>query len=306
MSEFVLILLIHLSFLILLAISFNITTGYLGYINMATAAICGAGANITAILTANLGWNFFPTLLLSALAGVCLGAIVGLPSVRVRGIYYLIVSIGFQLLIHDILKNSSLTGDKEGIRDIPFPALFGFSFSSSLRFLFLSLTILATVIILTLRIIESPVGRLMRSVRENELLVWTLGKNVNQIKLQSFAYSGAIAALAGSLYAAHMRFVSYESFGLDLSITLLLVVTIGGPGRFFGPVLGSVVVISIPELLHYLPLNTVQFPIFERIIYALVLLLLLRFRSSGLRDTYRELRSAIQGVRIPAVHRANL
>lgn len=305
MSEFVLILLIHLSFLILLGVSFNVTAGYLGYVNMATAALYGAGANITAILTTNFGWNFFPTLLLSALAGLCLGIIVGLPSVRVRGIYYLIVSIGFQLLFHDILKNSSLTGDKEGIRDIPSPSLLGFSFSSPFRYAVLSLTVLAVVILITFRLTESPFGRLMRSVRDNELLVRTLGKDVNRIKLQSFAYSGAIAALAGSLYAAHTRFVSYEAFGFDVSITLLLVVTIGGAGRLLGPILGAIFVISVPELLRFLPLDKPQVPIFQRVLYALVLLVLLRFRPSGLVDAYQSLLSTLGQVRLPDIKRVN-
>lgn len=305
MAEFGLILLIHLSFLILLAVSFNITAGYLGYINMATAALYGAGAHITAILTANFGWNFFPTLLLSALAGLCLGIIVGLPSLRVRGIYYLIVSIGFQLLFHDILKNSSLTGDKEGIKDIPFPSLLGFNFSSSLRYALLSLTVLAAVMLITFRITKSPFGRLMRSVRDNELLVRTLGKDVNRIKLQSFAYSGAIAALAGSLHAAHTRFVSYEAFGLDVSITLLLVVTIGGAGRLFGPILGSIFIIGVPELLRFLPLDKPQVPIFQRVLYALVLLLLLRFRPSGLVDAYQSLMTTLEKVRLPDIKRVN-
>src|SRR5215208_1043566 len=147
MSDYILVLLIHLSFLLLLATSFNLTAGYLGYINLATAALYGLGAHITGILTTQAGWNFFATMPLSALGGLLLGSVIGLPAIRVRGIYYLIISIGFQLVCQDILKNSSITGDKAGIRDIPFPSLFGYSFSSPLSYWLLSLFTLISVLV---------------------------------------------------------------------------------------------------------------------------------------------------------------
>jgi branched-chain amino acid transport system permease protein len=305
MVNWILILLIHLGLLMLLAVSFNITAGYLGYVNMATAAVYGVGANITAVLTTSFGWNFFPTVFFAAVAGLGLGIILGLPSIRVRGIYYLIVSIGLQLLFHDILKNWSLGGDKEGISNIPFPSLLGFTFSSPLQYSLLIGMTLAFTLLITYRISTSPFGRLMRGVRDNELLAITLGKDVSRLKLQAFAYSGSIAAIAGSLHAGHTRFVSYEAFGLDLSITLLLVVTIGGAGHFWGPLVGAVLVMGLPELLRFLPINDAHVPIYERILYASILLLLLRFRPTGLVGAYQALVTNFRRFNSPVINRVN-
>lgn len=297
MSDWLLILLIQLNFLILLSISFNLTAGYLGYINMATVSIYGVGAYITAILTTQYGWNFFSTLPLSILGGVCLGSIIALPSFRVRSIYYLIVSIGFQLLLHDIFKNSTLTGDKEGIKDILFPSFLGINISSPLQFCLLSTLILILVLLFVWRMTVSPFGRLMRGVRENEMLILTLGKDVNRIKLITFACSGAISSLAGSLYATYSRFVSYEAFGLEISITLLVVVTIGGIGQFWGPVLGSFFVMIVPEMLRYLPnINDTQIAIIQRIFYGGLLLVLLRYSPSGIVDGSKKLSAFISRI----------
>lgn len=290
MSDWLIILLIQLNFLILLSISFNLTAGYLGYINMATVSIYGIGAYTTALLTTQYGWNFFASLPLSVLVGICLGLIMALPTFRVRSIYYLIVSIGFQLLLNDILRNSTLFGDKVGIKDIPLPSFLGVTIFSPLQFWLLSLSFLILVFLFAQRLTASPFGRLMKGIRENEMLILTLGKNVKHVKLTTFACSGAISALTGSLYASYSRFISYESFGLEISITLLVVVTIGGIGRFWGPVLGAVFVISIPEILRYAPqINDMQVAIIQRIIYGGLLLILLRYSPTGLIDGIKKL-----------------
>jgi branched-chain amino acid transport system permease protein len=288
MLDWILILLIHLCFLILLGVSFNLTAGYLGLTNVATAAIFGVGANITAALTTG-GWNFFAALPLSIAGGACAGALTGLPSLRVKGLNYLMVSIGFQLLLHDVFKNSSLMGNKEGVRDIPFPSLAGLNFSSTPRYFLLSLLAVISVILFTWRLTNSAYGRQMRGIRENELLLTSLGKNVNRVKLQTFAIGGAIAALGGSLYAAHTRFVSYESFGLDLSIKILVVTVMGGLGRLLGPALGASFAIFVPEILRALEFDSAEVLIIERMLYASALLLLLWFRPRGLVESCERL-----------------
>src|SRR5947209_5876373 len=198
MIDHTFIILTFVNILLLLALSFNLTAGYLGYVNMASGAFYGTGSYITALLMTNMDWNFFGTLPVSVLGGVGVAIITGLPSLRVRGVYFIIISLAFQMLFFDLFRNLSLIGLSEQIRNIPRPKLFGIEFISPFSYWLLSCLIVAVVLVFTNKIINSPYGRLLRGIREDETILITQGKPVGLIKIQTFACSGAIAALAGS------------------------------------------------------------------------------------------------------------
>jgi branched-chain amino acid transport system permease protein len=277
--------LIHLgttvNLFILLALSLDLLVGYAGLLSLAHAAFFGIGAYASAILTKQ-GWP----LLAAQGAGVALAAIISaliaVPSFRVRGIYLLIVTIAVQVLFTVVTQNwTSLTGGDAGIAGIPAYSLFG----SALRgFTFLLFCTACTVAVFFLcrRLVRSPFGLLLRAVRDDEIACAALGKNVAAAKIGVFAFSGAIAAFAGSLYAHYVSYVDPRSFDIGVSILVLLMVMAGGAGTLIGPLLGAVLLTLMPEALKFLPLPPGAAAASRQLLYGLMLILVVYFRPQGL------------------------
>jgi branched-chain amino acid transport system permease protein len=267
----------------ILTISLNLSVGYTGILSMAQAAFMGIGAYAAAILLTQYGFNFFSTLLVGmAVAGLVAWGLAW-ATLRLKGDYYVIASFGFQVIIYNILLNwISLTRGPFGIRQIPPPQAFGFTFLGPLRYAILLLGFLAVCLWVAWRVGESPYGKVLRAIREDEAAAASIGKNVSRYKIVIFTVSAMLASVGGALYAGLITYIDPFTFTIHESIFILALVIIGGSGNIFGSVVGAAVLISIPEMLRFFNVpTTVASPIRE-ILYGTLMIIFLRLRPKGL------------------------
>lgn len=296
--EYALHLLIYVAIYVIVALSLNLVVGYCGLLSLAHAGYYAIGAYTYAILSVKLGWEFIPAAGTGAVLAAILSLIVSLPSWRLRGDFFVLASLAAQTVIAAVLLNwtstsepvgswSNLTNGPIGIPGIPGPALFGFSFRSA-QSIALFTSIVAGICALVLwRLKRSPWGRLLLAIRDDELAARGLGKNTRLTKVQAFAISSALVAIAGSLYASYVHYIDPSSASLDNSILMLSMVIVGGLGNFIGPILGAVVLVLLPEMLRFLELPGTQAANLRLLIYGVLLVVFMHLRPQGLAGTYR-------------------
>lgn len=296
--NYLLHLLIYFDIYLVVALSLNLVVGYCGMLTLAHAGYYAVGAYVYALLALNLGWGFVPAALAAAAFAGILSLAVSLPSWRLKGDFFVLVTLAVQALIFSALYNWSssgeplgswrnLTNGPFGISGIPRPSLFGWT-PNSMGVHAAFATVVAGVCALVLyRLTSSPWGRLLQAMREDELAARGLGKNTRLAKVQAFAISGAMVAVAGALYAGHVRYIDPSSASLDESILMLSMVIVGGLGNFRGPVVGVAVLILLPEALRFLQLPNAQAANLRLLIYGLLLVLMMHFRPQGISGKYR-------------------
>ena len=250
------------------------------------------------MLSLDFGWGFIPATIAGAAVAGVLSLAVSLPAWRLRGDFFVLASLAVQALIFSALNNwfdaeaplgswRNLTNGPFGITGIPRADLFGCGLASPVAMAVFA-TIVAGLCALVLRRLQtSPWGRLLLAMRDDELAARGLGKNTRLAKVQAFAFSGALVAVAGALYAAHVRYLDPTSASLDESILMLSMVIVGGLGNFRGPLVGTVVLIALPEVLRFLALPDAQAANLRMLIYGLLLVLLMHFRPQGIAGEYR-------------------
>jgi branched-chain amino acid transport system permease protein len=257
------------------AIGLNLTLGYAGQISLAQAAFVGIGAYITAYLTTR-GWPFWSTYLLGAVSCFAIGWLLGYPALRVQHHYLAFVTLAFNTLIYLIFRNEEwLTGGIYGISNVPRPTLAGWSMNGPREFYYFCLAHLALVSLATWWLIRSPWGRAFVALRENPMRALSLGVDTRRYTLMAFALGAGLGGISGALYAPLVQFVDPTPFALMLSLNLLLMVVVGGSGYFFGPFLGALVAVLLPEWLRF----TEGFYLMG---YAVLVMVLMAFCPSGL------------------------
>lgn len=253
----------------------NLTVGYTGQISLGHAAFMGLGAYTVALMTLN-GHSFWLALPLGALIAFVAGLLLGLPSLRVRHHYLALVTLGFGTAIYLLLANEyKITGGFRGLPGIPRPHFFGLDLCSDIAFYFLVSGFLVVLTITALWILNSRWGRAFKAIRENDMRAEMVGVSLLAYKLLAFAIGAAYAGIAGGLLALLMKFVDPTSFPVEESFWFLLMLIIGGSGRFEGAFIGPIVVTLLPEFLR----GTQQLFF---VIFAAITLLLLIFWPSGL------------------------
>jgi branched-chain amino acid transport system permease protein len=243
---------------VILAQGQNLIQGFVGYVSIAQAGFMGVGAYFSTLLTVHQGWSVWATLCLAPLFTALLSVLVGYPSLRVKGHYFAIVTLAYNMVIFTILLTySSLTGGEAGISNVPRPAefhLFGwlvnFEGRSSASYYVLVLLIAFLATGLCAAILHSRVGRVLLAIRQNENLADAIGVSTWRYKLFAFVVSAGLAGLAGALYAHYIGFLNPEPFGVDQSLNAILAVILGGSGTLTGPVIGAFAVVFLPEYLR--------------------------------------------------------
>jgi branched-chain amino acid transport system permease protein len=238
------------------AIGLNLTLGYAGQVSLAQAAFVGIGSYVTAYLCVKAGWPFWPTYIISFTSCFCVGWILGYPALRVQHHYLAFVTLAFNFLIYLIFRNEEwLTGGIYGIMNVPRPSVFGISMNSAHNLYYFLLAHLVGISLLTWLLIQSPWGRAFVAVRENPIRALSLGVDTRRYTLMAFAIGAGIGGLAGSLYAPLVGFIDPSPFALSAtptgSLSLLLMVVVGGSGYFFGPFVGAIVAVLLPEWLRF-------------------------------------------------------
>jgi branched-chain amino acid transport system permease protein len=233
------------------AMGLNLIVGYAGQMSIGHAAFFGIGAYAAAILL-KADMSFWVALPAAATVCFIVGLAIGFPALRVQHHYLAFATLGFNVLVYLFFRNEEwLTGGTYGLSGIPRPSLFGFSFDRSLAFFYFvyaSTLVLAGVLAWLLR---SPWGRAFAALRDNPIRAESLGVNITAYTLLAFAIGGVFAGVAGVYFAALVQYIEPGPFHLTTSLMLLLMVIVGGAGRFFGPVAGSIVVILLPEWLRF-------------------------------------------------------
>lgn len=286
--NYLLHILIMINIYVILTLSLNIVVGYSGLLSLCHAAFYGLGAYITTLLMLKAGFNFVPAVLVAILGAIILSYLIAIPSLRLKGDYFVLATLGFQIIIFVILYNwVDVTRGPYGIPGIPQPEILGIGIDSLPKFFSFSLLIALFSSVLIYLVLSSPFGRTLKAIREDELVAAALGKHVPRFKTQAFVLAAAFAAVPGALFATYFRYIDPTSFTLMESIFILSIIIIGGTGNLIGPIAGSVFLVLLPEVLRFLQIPDSIAANMRQIIYGLILIVLLRYRTQGMFGEYR-------------------
>ncbi len=269
--------------------------GYAGQISLGHAGFLAIGGYASALLTKNYGWSPLSALFVGVIAAIAGALIVGLPSLRLRGHYLAMATLGFSEIIYVICNAAvDVTGGPSGFSGVPHMRIFGFEFASKLSKYYLVWGIAFICVVLSLNIINSRVGRALKSIHGDETAASAMGVNVSFYKIQVFVYSAILTAIAGSLYVHHMKFVSPTGFNMNKSILLLIMIMSGGMKSLWGAIIGAVIFTLLPQFLGV-------FDDYDILMYGFVLLGMMMFLPNGLvglfSSLYNKVRAKLKTVR---------
>lgn len=280
-------LVIIISIFAVLGLSLNLVVGYTGLISLAHAAFFGIGAYTTAILTTQFDINFFITIPIAIAISVTASFLIGLALSKFKGDYYALVSLGFGVIAFAIFANwFDLTGGPLGIHGIDAPRLFGISFDSNWSYLLLALLLAVAVYGISRFIVNSPFGRVIKAIREDEQALQIFGYNAFYYKLTILAISAAMAAAAGSLFASYLTAIDPSLFTISESVFLLAIVALGGLASLRGAILRTLVLVLIPELLRFVGFPSEIVGLARQLVFGIALVLLMIYRPQGLLGKY--------------------
>lgn len=253
---------------IIMAVSLNLTTGFLGQLVLGHAGFMSVGAYAAALFTMYSGlptYISFPiAIVIAFVAAALIGIVIGIPALRLRGDYLAIITLGFGEIIRVVFLNSSFTGGALGLRGIPMVTNFAWVFF---------LAVLAVFVIHTF--IKSRHGRAVIAIREDEIAAEAAGINTTYYKMVAFVMAAAFAGVAGALYAHQLGIITPAKFDFNYSIEFLVMVVLGGMGSITGSVVAAIVLTILPEALR-------SFSDYRMLLYSLVLICMMLFKPSGL------------------------
>jgi branched-chain amino acid transport system permease protein len=281
---------------VMLGWGLNVVVGLAGLLDLGYVAFYAVGAYTYGVLATQLGWTFWQALPVAGLMAATFGVILGWPTLRLRGDYLAIVTLGFGEIIRVILVNwTELSGGPNGISSIPRPSFFGLPFkppgddptfasffgleySPNQRIIFLYYLILALALLTNLfvsRMRKLPIGRAWEAMREDEIACKAMGINARNVKLSAFAIGAMLGGFAGVFFAARQGFISPESFTFNESAIILAIVVLGGMGSQLGVVLASLVLVLLPELGR-------DFAEYRMLIFGAAMILIMVWKPGGI------------------------
>jgi len=258
----------------LIVVGYDLLIGYCGQISLGHNGLFAIGAYATAIATTWLRWPSFLAIIVGIVLTCLIAFIVGIPTLRLRGYYLAIATMGFGFIVEAIIRTQYF-GGSSGICDIPPLNILGYTFDTDRSYYYLVWTVVFLLALICLRIGETALGRSMKAVHTDEDAASCMGINVPRTKIQAFVFSAAIAALAGGLYAHYAAVISPNSFNIMLSVKLLLMLFLGGSGSIYGGIIGALILFALPEFLGNLER-------LELAIEGLAFMLILIFLPSGI------------------------
>jgi branched-chain amino acid transport system permease protein len=290
----------QLTFILIYAIAglgLMLLAGFTGLFSLGHAAFLGVGAYTQAVLT-NAGVPFPVALAGAALLSAAVGFVVGLPALRVKGIYLGIATLSFGFIVEEVMARwESVTGGNAGIHIKP-PEIMGWKLSSGEDFYFLCLLITVISTLLILNLLRTPTGRAFVAIRDSEISAQSMGIHLAYYKTLSFSLSAALAGVAGALYAHKLHFISPDQFNILQSIDLLLMIVIGGLGSVHGAFLGAIFLITMPQFISivkdYLPPVIGMAPGLQGLVYGAVLIAFVLFEPMGLYGRWLKIRTYLQ------------
>lgn len=291
-------LLIYLNIYVIVALGLNIIVGYCGRLTLAQSGYFAIGSYTYALASSQWGWGFLPSVALGAALAAVFSLAISLPSWRLTGDFYVMVSLAVQVAILSALTNwytpqaklgtlKNLTNGPAGISGIPRPAIFGIQFDTIGSLAVLATLIAGLCLLLGALLLKSPWGRVLQAMRDDELAAKGLGKNVRVLKLQAFSIACVLLAVGGAIYASYVSFTDPSIASLDQSVLMLCMVIVGGIGNFRGPLVGAFILLAIPEVMRFLDFPLALAAEIRLMAYGLLLVFMMHFRPQGLWGSYR-------------------
>lgn len=280
--EYLLHILIQVSVFAVLALGQNLVLGRAGMLFVAQASLFAVGAYATAI-SASFGLPSLVSLLIGICIAVAIGFPMGLPALRLRGDFLLVASLGLCEIVRSILNNSGrVTGGAAGFMNIPTLKILGIPFAGPVRVAPIAITVLGLSVLFFYLTEHSPLGSLLSAIGEDTEAVRGLGKSVRKAKITAIAISSAWAGLVGGIWAFYLTYLDPSGFTVWESILILAMVILGGSGRILGALIGSLVLVLLPEFLRFTGIPAAIAAPLRQIIYGSALIAMMRFRPTGL------------------------
>lgn len=278
------------------ATGLNILTGYTGLVSLGQAAFMGLGAYTVAIMETRLGTPFLLNLIAGGVVAMLGGLVVGIPSLRVKGLYLAIATIAASFITHFLFANLKFTGGTSGL-SVPPANFFGLPLDTSFRLYWVIVPVVGLMLLGAANLFRTRVGRAFIAIRDRDISAEVLGIPLLRYKLLSFGLSSFYAGVAGGLWAYFFRVVTPESFPLLLSIFFLAAIIVGGMGSILGGILGAVFMTMVPELLKLvvdlLPGGTEMIVFLSpvrTVVFGLLVVGFLVFEPQGLAEVWRRTR----------------
>lgn len=297
LSEYLLAQLVFVLIYAVVGLGLMLLAGFTGQFSIGHAAFLGVGAYTQAVLV-GAGWPFLLALGCAALLSAAVGVVIGLPALRVKGIYLGIATLAFGFIVEEGLARwESVTGGNAGMQ-VQVPVLLGWRLESQSAMYYLCLAITVACTLGLLNLLRSPTGRAFVAIRDSEVSAQSMGIHLARYKTVSFALSAALAGIGGALYAHKIRFLSPDQFGIIQSIDLLLMIVVGGLGSVHGVFFGALFLITMPQLIaigkDWLPGSIGQSPGLQTVVYGAVLVGFVLFEPMGLYGRWLKVRTYLQ------------
>jgi branched-chain amino acid transport system permease protein len=282
--------LLHIAILTLvfaiLSESLDLALGHTGLLVVCQAAFFGLGAYTSALLTSQ-GYSFLTGVAGGAVLSGGLSLVVAMPTARLKQEYFAIGTFGLQVISFTVLNNwVSVTRGPMGISNIPPPTILGWRAAPSNQFLLLVVIFTICVYLAAALITTGPFGRVLHAIREDEVWARVLGKNTLRFKITAVAVSAIFAATAGSLYAHYLTYIDPTSFTVMDSIVVIAMVAVGGAGSLWGPLIGALIFVALPELLRFIGVPAAAAANIRQMVFGGLLVIVLMIRPRGIVGSY--------------------
>ncbi len=260
---------------LVMAVGLSLVSGFAGQLSLGQAAFYAVGAYISGLLAVNTGLSFWLALIVGTAAAGLLGIILGLPTLRLSGVYLTVATVGFGEIVRLVLLNwTPVTRGAMGVRGVPPPSLFGFLIDDPYKYYYLVLAAVVVSLFIASRIVNSRIGRAFISVADKEVAAKSVGINPTYYKTLAFVMGACFAGAAGSLYAHYIGYIHPDAFTQAESIMVVTIMAVGGVRSFLGITVSALVLVTAMEYLR-------AFSEFRLIMYALMLVLSLIFMPNG-------------------------
>lgn len=276
--EYVISLLVLIGLYVVLSSSFNLIIGFGGLVSIAHPIFFALGAYTVGTLSLQFDLNPVVAVAAGGMVALLASFMLSLPSLRISGDYLLITSIGFQLGLIEIIKNLDFLGGASGMSGIPNIV----QEHRSIAFAAVSLVLAVAVVLFIRALLRGPYGRAIQAMRDDELAFSALGRNAMNIKMTIFALGSGIAGVAGGIYAYYYQYITPDQFQILQSAMILTMVVVGGMGSVYGPVVGAILLITLPEAITFLNLPSEIMGPLQGVIFTLLVIVFLFVRPQGL------------------------
>lgn len=287
-SQYIFTILILIGIYNIITIGLSLLIGYAGQISLGHAAFFAMGAYISGVFTVHFDFSPWLAMLIGMITTFILSYLIALPVMKLKGSFLALATMAINIIVYILLLGmNQYTGGAAGLGGIPGLSLFGISLSNQVIFYYFVWFVVICVIIFSTNIVQSHIGRLLRSIHDSEIATKTLGVHVSKYKVIIFALSAMFASMAGSFYAHYISFIAPPTFYINFSILLLIMVMVGGSHSIWGAVIGTTVMMFLNEFIRYIGHTFLHVSgEVEIVVYGAIIVLVMLFLPKGLIDIF--------------------